>query len=157
MLAGRLRAGARTGRVQLFTKLEKANRHAAFKPERDSPDDKLTLDFIVDSLVIAGDPSRVVDQLLAFREVTGEFGTLLYAGKDWEDRSLAIRSMELMAEKVMPEINAAIGRAEAAEQGSRGCRIGSRCLQSQVPFMAFRPWSGSDFVDTWESKKVRFG
>ena len=85
------------------------------------PDDKLTLDFIVDSLVIAGDPSSVVDQLLAFREVTGDFGTLLYAGKDWEDRSLGIRSMELMAEKVMPEVNAAIGDPEAAEQGSRGC------------------------------------
>ena len=102
---------------QLFTKLEKANRHGAFKPEPDFPDDRLTLDFIVDSLVIAGDPSSVVDQLLAFREVTGDFGTLLYAGKDWEDRSLAIRSRELMAEKVMPEINASIGRPEAAGQG----------------------------------------
>ena len=98
---------------------------AAFKPRPDFPDDKLTLDFIVDSLVIAGDPSSVVDQLLAFHEVTGDFGTLLYAGKDWEDRSLGIRSMELMAEKVMPEVNAAIGRPEAAERGSRGCRIGS--------------------------------
>ena len=105
---------------QLFTKLKKANRHAAFKPERDFPDDKLTLDFIVDSLVIAGDPSSVVDQLLVFREVTGDFGTLLYAGKDWEDRSLGIRSMELMAEKVMPEINAAIGCRGAAERGSTG-------------------------------------
>ena len=57
--------------------------------------------------------------------MTGDFGTLLYAGKDWEDKSLGIRSMELMAEKVMPAINAAIGRPEAAEQGSRGCGIGS--------------------------------
>ena len=65
------------------------------------------------------------DQLLAFREVTGDLGTLLYAGKDWEDRSLGIRSMELMAEKVMPEINAAIDGPEATEQGSRGRRIGS--------------------------------
>ena len=124
---------------QLFTKLKKANRHAAFKPERDFPDDKLTLDFIVDSLVIAGDPSSVVDQLLAFREVTGDFGTLLYAGKDWEDRSLGIRSMELMAEKVMPEINAAIGRPEAAEQGSRGCRIGLVMLAIAGPVHGFPP------------------
>ena len=109
---------------QLFTKLKKANRHAAFKPERDFPDDKLTLDFIVDSLVIAGDPSSVVDQLLAFRDVTGDLGTLLYAGKDWEDKSLGIRSMELMAEKVMPEINAAIGRPEPAERGSTGADSG---------------------------------
>ena len=116
---------------QLFTKLKKANRHGAFKPEPDFPDDRLTLDFIVDSLVIAGDPSSVVDQLLAFREVTGDFGTLLYAGKDWEDRSLAIRSMELMAEKVMPEINAAIGRTETEAKDSVGtASVGDACDRS---------------------------
>ena len=100
---------------QLFTKLKKANRHEVFKPERDFPDERLTLDFVVDSLVIAGDVSSVTEQLLAFREVTGDFGTLLYAGKDWEDKALGRRSMELMAEKVMPAINAAIGHREAAE------------------------------------------
>ena len=113
---------------QLFTKLKKANRHAAFKPEPDFPDDRLTLDFIVDNLVIAGDVNSVVDQLLAFREVAGDFGTLLYAGKDWEDKSLAIRSMELMAERVMPAINAAIrpgsgaGGDQAGTQSPRGSR-----------------------------------
>ena len=100
---------------QLFTKLKRGNRHAVFKPERDYPDELLTLDFIVDNLVIAGDVNSVVDQLLAFREVTGDFGTLLYAGKDWEDKTLARRSMELMAEKVMPAVNAAIGQRQAAE------------------------------------------
>jgi hypothetical protein len=48
----------------------------------------------------------VADDLLAFREEVGDFGTLLYAGFDWMDRDLAIRSMELMAEKVMPAVNA---------------------------------------------------
>ena len=100
---------------QLFTKLKKANRHEVFKPERDFPDEKLTLDYILDELVICGDVNSVVDQLLAFRQITGDFGTLLYAGKDWEDKTLGIRSMELMAEKVMPAINAAIGQSEAAE------------------------------------------
>ena len=70
----------------------------------------------------------MVDQLLAFREVAGDFGTLLYAGKDWEDKSLAIRSMELMAERVMPAINAAIrpgsgaGGDQAGTQSPRGSR-----------------------------------
>ena len=100
---------------QLSTKLRRGNRHAVFKPERDFPDEKLTVDYIVDSLVIAGDPSSVADQLLAFRETTGDFGTLLYAGKDWEDGALARRSMELMAEKVMPAVNAAIGAEGAAQ------------------------------------------
>ena len=100
---------------QLFTKLKKGNRHEVFKPERDFPDEKLTLDFILDNLVIAGDVNSVVDQILAFREITGDFGTLLYAGKDWEDKTLGKRSMELMAEKVIPAVNAAIGQSAAAE------------------------------------------
>jgi len=47
----------------------------------------------------------------------GDFGTLLYAGKDWKDRDLGRRSMILMAEKVMPQVNAAITKsmANAAE------------------------------------------
>jgi len=61
--------------------------------------------------VLAGSVNSVVDQLLAFREITGDFGTLLYAGHDWLDPVLARRSMELMAEKVMPQVNAAIAKA----------------------------------------------
>ena len=58
--------------------------------------------------------ASVVDQLLAFREAVGDFGTLLYAGHDWADAKLARRSMELMAERVMPAVNAAIGAAAHA-------------------------------------------
>jgi len=57
----------------------------------------------------SGVREEVVDALLAFRRTTGEFGTLLYCGVDWVDATLARRSMELMAEKVMPAINRAIG------------------------------------------------
>jgi hypothetical protein len=46
---------------------------------------------------------------LKFRERVGDFGTLLYAGKDWRDPALAKRSMVLMAERVLPRINTAIG------------------------------------------------
>jgi hypothetical protein len=45
----------------------------------------------------------------------GDFGTLLYCGKDWADAALSRRSMELMAEKVMPAVNAALGKRAAAE------------------------------------------
>jgi len=47
--------------------------------------------------------------VLALREVAGPFGTLVYAGKDWQDPELSRRSMELMAQEVMPAVNAAIG------------------------------------------------
>jgi hypothetical protein len=33
---------------------------------------------------------------------------------DWVDPALARRSMQLMAEEVIPRVNAAIGKAEAA-------------------------------------------
>jgi hypothetical protein len=54
--------------------------------------------------------------LLAIQEEIGPFGTLLYAGKDWQDRELGRQSMILMAEKVMPRINAgASSGSKAAE------------------------------------------
>ena len=56
--------------------------------------------------MITGTPESVTEQILAFREQTGDFGELVYAGLDWVDPDLARRSMELMAEKVMPAINA---------------------------------------------------
>jgi hypothetical protein len=55
----------------------------------------------------------LTDQLLAFREQIGPFGTLLYAGHDWQDEKLARRSLELMAEKVMPAVNKAIAPSAA--------------------------------------------
>ena len=41
------------------------------------------------SVVICGTPVEVAEQLLAFREEVGPFGTLLYAGHDWADPGLA--------------------------------------------------------------------
>src|SRR3954463_1655451 len=96
----------------LFTKLKSGGRLNLFKTYRDQPDDEVTLDAICDKLIIYGTPDDVADKLLAFQEEVGEFGTLLYAGKDWADRDLARRSMVLMAEKVMPVVNA--GRRTAS-------------------------------------------
>ena len=77
---------------------------------RTCPTTRVTPDYVVDKLVIWGSPEKVAEKLLAFREEVGDFGTLLYAGKDWLDRDLGRRSMVLMAEKVLPKLNAAIGK-----------------------------------------------
>ncbi len=75
----------------------------------------IIMESICDKLIIHGTPEHVADQLLAFQEEVGNFGTLLYAGKDWKDRELGRRSMILMAEKVMPRVNAGTaGRSNAA-------------------------------------------
>ena len=62
-----------------------------------------------------GTVNSVVDQILAFREEVGNFGTLLYAGHDWKNPDLGRRSMVLFAEEVMPRINDALARSAAAE------------------------------------------
>ena len=100
----------------LFTKLKANGRTELFKTRRDQSDDEVTLESICDKLIIWGTPESVADQLLAFQDEVGQFGTLLYAGKDWKDRELARQSMVLMAEKVMPRINAGrSNRSRAAE------------------------------------------
>jgi len=81
-----------------------------FKHDSSMPDEAVTVEYLLDTLVICGGVERVVEQILEFRETVGDFGTLLYAGHDWADVALARRSMELMAEKVMPAVNAAIGK-----------------------------------------------
>jgi alkanesulfonate monooxygenase SsuD/methylene tetrahydromethanopterin reductase-like flavin-dependent oxidoreductase (luciferase family) len=93
---------------QLLTKLMKAKRHEVFKEYREQPDAEITVDYVVDRLCICGTVDKVVDEILALREETGDFGELVYAGVDWADEKLGRRSMRLMAEQVMPRVNAAI-------------------------------------------------
>ena len=93
----------------LLTKRKGHGNVDIFKHDLGLPNGAVTVEYLLDRLVICGSVSSVVDQILAFREQVGNFGTLLYAGHDWADAGLARRSMELMAEKVMPAVNTAIG------------------------------------------------
>jgi alkanesulfonate monooxygenase SsuD/methylene tetrahydromethanopterin reductase-like flavin-dependent oxidoreductase (luciferase family) len=93
---------------QLYGKLKKAGRLNIFKSAADEPDELITYDYVKSRLLYVGTVNSVVDQILEFRESTGDFGTLLYAMTDWVDPALSRRSMELMAHKVMPQVNAAI-------------------------------------------------
>jgi alkanesulfonate monooxygenase SsuD/methylene tetrahydromethanopterin reductase-like flavin-dependent oxidoreductase (luciferase family) len=85
-----------------------AGRGNLFKLDPGEPDSSITADAMTPRLVIAGSVNSVVDQILAFRENVGPFGTLYYPCHDWVDPRLARRSMELMAEQVMPKVNAAL-------------------------------------------------
>jgi alkanesulfonate monooxygenase SsuD/methylene tetrahydromethanopterin reductase-like flavin-dependent oxidoreductase (luciferase family) len=94
---------------QLIRKLVGAgNRGNLFKLDQSEPDSAITADTMTPKLVIAGTVNSVVEQILAFREKVGPFGTLYYPCHDWLDPKLAKRSMELMAEQVMPKVNAAL-------------------------------------------------
>jgi hypothetical protein len=82
----------------------------AFQP------DEVTLESICDKLIIYGTPERVADRVLAFQDEVGKFGTLLYAGKAGRTRSSGAQSMILMAEKVMPRVNAATSKQSSAAE-----------------------------------------
>ena len=75
------------------------------KPDLLIPDEDVTIDMVKRAIVIAGSPKRVLEQLVALREETGHFGTLLMGGHDWDRPALWRRSMELLATEVMPKFS----------------------------------------------------
>jgi len=99
---------------QMRAKMKRGGRLYVFKSHKDQPDDEITEDFVMDNCVTCGSVNRVVDEILKLREETGDFGELVYAGMDWVDPALGKRSMQLMAEEVMPRVNAAIGKQASA-------------------------------------------
>ncbi|SIT04524.1 Flavin-dependent oxidoreductase, luciferase family (includes alkanesulfonate monooxygenase SsuD and methylene tetrahydromethanopterin reductase) [Roseivivax lentus] len=101
---------------QLLTKMRKHNRLGLFKEYHDQPDEEVTLDHVCERLIIWGTPDKVADDLMAFREEVGAFGTLLVAGKDWADVELSRRSKVLLAEQVKPKIDAAERASAQAAQ-----------------------------------------
>jgi alkanesulfonate monooxygenase SsuD/methylene tetrahydromethanopterin reductase-like flavin-dependent oxidoreductase (luciferase family) len=86
------------------TKLAKAGLLDVMRDFPDQSDSELSTQRCTERLVIAGTPESVADQILAFRNDVGAFGTLLYTGHDWTDPALARRSMQLMANEVWPRI-----------------------------------------------------
>jgi len=99
---------------QMGAKMRRGGRIYVFKKHKEQPDDEITHDYIMDHCVIAGTVNKVVDEILKLREQTGDFGELVYAGMDWVDPALGKRSMQLMAEQVMPRVNEAIGKTASA-------------------------------------------
>jgi len=99
---------------QMRAKMKRGKRLYVFKSHKEQPDEEITHDYVMDHCVIHGGVNKVVDQILALREEIGDFGELVYAGMDWAEPTLNKRSMQLMAEEVMPQVNAAIGKSAAA-------------------------------------------
>jgi alkanesulfonate monooxygenase SsuD/methylene tetrahydromethanopterin reductase-like flavin-dependent oxidoreductase (luciferase family) len=77
---------------------------AFFKHDPSVPDAAVTDAYLTSQLLISGTVNEVTDRLLAFREQVGPFGRLLYVGHDWADPAAMRRSMELMAERVLPQL-----------------------------------------------------
>src|SRR5688572_2705672 len=76
-----------------------------FKHDPSVADEAVTDDYLAAQMLICGTPNEVADRLRAFREHVGPFGRLLYCGHDWGGDAKAMRrSMELMAQKVLPQL-----------------------------------------------------
>lgn len=86
----------------------RSGRQVVFKLHENEDDSAVTLERLLERLVLWGGVERVVEQILALREQAGDFGEIVYAGMDWVDPALAQRSMQLMAEEVMPRVNRAL-------------------------------------------------
>jgi alkanesulfonate monooxygenase SsuD/methylene tetrahydromethanopterin reductase-like flavin-dependent oxidoreductase (luciferase family) len=99
---------------QIVKKLHRSKRLFVMKSHKEQPDSEVTLDKVMDQVIIHGSVNKVVDEILALREQTGDFGEIVYAGMDWVDPALTKRSMQLMAEQVMPRINDAISGSSTA-------------------------------------------
>ncbi len=94
--------------------MKRGKRLFVFKSHKDQPEDEITFDYVLKHCMITGSPNKIVDRILALREEIGDFGEIVYAGVDWADKALESRSMTLMAEQVLPRVNAAIGKSVAA-------------------------------------------
>jgi alkanesulfonate monooxygenase SsuD/methylene tetrahydromethanopterin reductase-like flavin-dependent oxidoreductase (luciferase family) len=99
---------------QMRAKMKRGGRLYVFKSHKEQPDDEITDDFVMENCVTYGSVNKVVDEILKLHEETGDFGELVYAGMDWVDPALGRRSMQLMAEEVLPRVNAAIGKQASA-------------------------------------------
>ena len=96
----------------LWKVLLAVNYTAVMKADPKQPDADVTIEQLIDSMVIYGSPKTVTEKLLAFRERTGPFGALLMASMDGSgaNRAREWESMTLLAREVMPKVREALGR-----------------------------------------------
>ena len=95
---------------QLVRKLVGGGRCNLFKPDQAKPDSEITPDYVTQRLVLAGTVNAWSTRSSPSASRSGDFGNLVYACHDWKDAALGRRSMELLAEQVMPKLNAALAR-----------------------------------------------
>jgi alkanesulfonate monooxygenase SsuD/methylene tetrahydromethanopterin reductase-like flavin-dependent oxidoreductase (luciferase family) len=89
----------------LLALLKSANMLNLVKGDQpDMPDDEVSVEFTLRQLCIIGDKNEVKRQLEALYEITGGFGTLLMMAHDWDDRHKWMRSMEVLADEIVPSL-----------------------------------------------------
>ena len=78
---------------------------SVLKADPSVPDEAVTPKYCIDTLVISGSASTVLDQLVHVVDtVGGEFGALISTFKEWEKPEVHKTSMRLLAQDVMPKL-----------------------------------------------------
>lgn len=90
----------------LWEVLCRGNYSVAMKPDPKMPDTDVTVEMLIDQIVIHGSPETVTRKLAGLRERIGPFGTLLMAAMDWSgpNREWERESMRLLAQGVLPAL-----------------------------------------------------
>lgn len=89
----------------LWKALSLANYTIVLKANPNQPDAEVTLDMLLEDLVIYGSPKTVAEKIAAFRKETGAFGHLVLAMPDWEyNRATHEKSMVLLATGVLAKL-----------------------------------------------------
>jgi alkanesulfonate monooxygenase SsuD/methylene tetrahydromethanopterin reductase-like flavin-dependent oxidoreductase (luciferase family) len=93
----------------LWRVLKSVNYTAVMKDDPKQPDDAVTVEQLIDSMVVYGSSRTVADKLVAFRERTGPFHGLLMASMDGsgKNRAWEWESMQRLSQEVMPTLRKA--------------------------------------------------
>ena len=88
----------------LIAVLKSMNMLPLMKQDPEMPDDAVTPEYFLKNVCIIGDVESCTRQLQQVWDETGGFGTLLMIAHDWDDKAKHIRSMELLANEVVPAL-----------------------------------------------------
>lgn len=75
-----------------------------FKGEREMPDEAVTPEYLADRVWIVGSVDDVTERLRQLYRDVGGFGVLLAMGHEWQPEDKWVKSMTLLAQKVMPRL-----------------------------------------------------
>lgn len=89
----------------LFTQLSRAGAIKIFLTSPTVEPETLTLQSVIDSMVIAGNTKTVLDKLVAFMDDVGPFGCLTMAFHEWDKPEMWQGSMRKLREDVMPKFS----------------------------------------------------
>jgi limonene 1,2-monooxygenase len=74
------------------------------KGDDNIPQDAVTVEYLMDNRWVVGDPEHCLRKIREAYDYVGGFGTLLQLTQDWDPAEKGLKSMELFAKYVVPEL-----------------------------------------------------